>query len=69
LARKKTGTRGSKSCFHSASTPLRSVDGTVRFLAPGINTRDAITARHVNGSVSNLTNVLETGKETFAIFG
>ena len=44
------------------------IDGTVRFLAPGINTRDAITARHVNGSVSNLTNVLETGKETFADF-
>jgi hypothetical protein len=44
------------------------IDGTVRFLAPGINTRDAITARHVNGSVSNLTNVLDTGKETFADF-
>jgi len=43
-------------------------DGTVRFLAPGIHTRDAITARHVNGSISNLTNVLETGKETFADF-
>jgi hypothetical protein len=43
-------------------------DGTVRFLAPGINTRDAITARHLNGSISNLTNVLETGKETFADF-
>jgi hypothetical protein len=43
-------------------------DGTVRFLAPGINTRDAITARHVNGSISNLTNVLDTGKETFADF-
>jgi hypothetical protein len=43
-------------------------DGTVRFLAPGIHTKDAITARHVNGSVSNLTNVLETGKETFADF-
>ena len=43
-------------------------DGTVRFLAPGIQTRDAITARHVNGSISNLTNVLETGKETFADF-
>ena len=25
-------------------------------------------ARHVNGSISNLTNVLETGKETFADF-
>jgi hypothetical protein len=40
----------------------------VRFLAPGISTRDAITARRVNGSVSNLTNVLDTGKETFADF-
>ena len=44
-------------------------DGTVRFLAPGISTRDAITARRVNGSISNLTNVLDTGKETFADFG
>jgi len=43
-------------------------DGTVRFLAPGISTRDAITARHVNGDISNLTNVLDTGKETFADF-
>jgi hypothetical protein len=43
-------------------------NGTVRFLAPGIQTRDAITARHVNGHVSNLTNVIQTGKETFADF-
>jgi hypothetical protein len=43
-------------------------NGTIRFLAPGISTRDAITARHVNGSISNLTNVLDTGKETFADF-
>ena len=43
-------------------------EGTVRFLAPGINTRDAITARHVNGEISNLTNVTESGKETFADF-
>jgi hypothetical protein len=43
-------------------------NGTVRFLAPGINTRDAITARHVNGDISNLTNVLDSGKETFADF-
>ena len=38
------------------------IDGTVRFLAPGISTRDAITARRVYGHASNLTNVLETGK-------
>jgi hypothetical protein len=43
-------------------------EGTVRFLAPGINTRDAITARHVNASISNLTNVIDSGKETFADF-
>jgi hypothetical protein len=43
-------------------------DGIVRFLAPGIRTQDAITARRVNGSVSNLTNVVESGKPTFADF-
>jgi hypothetical protein len=43
-------------------------DGTVRFLAPGISTRDAIEARHVNGAISNLTNVVESKKETFADF-
>src|SRR4051812_1792359 len=43
-------------------------DGTVRFLAPGISARDAITARHVNGDISNLTNVINSGKETFAAF-
>jgi uncharacterized protein YhdP len=43
-------------------------EGTVRFLAPGIQTRDAITARHVNGDVSNLTNVIDSGKEAFADF-
>jgi hypothetical protein len=43
-------------------------DGTVRFLAPGISTGDAITARQVNGAVSNLTNVLDSGKPTFAEF-
>ena len=67
-ARGRTGTRGSRSCSRSGSTPSKSIDGTVRFLAPGISTKDAITARHVNGSISNLTNVLETGKETFADF-
>jgi uncharacterized protein DUF748 len=43
-------------------------EGTVRFLAPGIKTSDAITARHVNGEVSNLTNVIDSGKEAFADF-
>jgi hypothetical protein len=43
-------------------------DGTVRFLAPGISTRDAITARRVSGVISNLTNVVDSGKETYADF-
>ena len=43
-------------------------DGKVRFLAPGISTGDAITARNVEGQVTNLTNVVESGKETFADF-
>jgi hypothetical protein len=47
---------------------IKVADGTVRFLAPGIRTQDAITARHVNGAASNLTNVLEAGKRTFADF-
>jgi len=44
------------------------LNGTVRFLAPGISTRDAIEAHRVQGRVSNLTNVIETGKEAFADF-
>jgi hypothetical protein len=44
------------------------VDGTIRFLAPGISTKDAITARNVDGQVTNLTNVVESGKEAFADF-
>ena len=43
-------------------------NGTVRFLAPGIRTGDAITADKVYGRVSNLTNVIDSGKETFADF-
>jgi uncharacterized protein DUF748 len=44
------------------------IDGTVRFLAPGISTHDAITARHVHGAVTNITNVAGSGRETFADF-
>jgi hypothetical protein len=47
---------------------VRVSNATVRFLAPGISTRDAITASHVNGAVTNLTNVLKAGKRTFADF-
>ena len=43
-------------------------EGTVTFRAPGIRTQDSLTGSHLNGSVSNLTNVVTTGKETFAEF-
>jgi hypothetical protein len=42
--------------------------GTVKFLAPGIQARDALTARNVRGRISNLTNIVASGKETFADF-
>jgi hypothetical protein len=43
-------------------------EGTVSLLAPGIQTKDALTAEHINGRVTNLTNVANANKETFADF-
>lgn len=43
-------------------------NGTITLTAPGIQTRDAITLHDINGKVSNLTNVVEANKETFADF-
>ncbi|HEY7379368.1 MAG TPA: DUF748 domain-containing protein [Steroidobacteraceae bacterium] len=43
-------------------------DGTITFRAPAIRTEDAIKATHVNGQITNMTNVVESGKETFAGF-
>lgn len=43
-------------------------DGTVTFLAPGIQTKDALKAEHLNGTFTNLTNVADVNKETFADF-
>ena len=43
-------------------------DGTVTLLAPGIQTKDALKAENVNGKVTNLTNVSNANKETFADF-
>jgi hypothetical protein len=43
-------------------------DGTVTFRAPGIRTEDAIKATALNGELSNLTNVVDSSKETFAQF-
>ncbi len=47
---------------------VRVHNGTITFLAPGINTADAIKATNVQGQLTNLTNVADSGKETFADF-
>ena len=47
---------------------VRVHNGTVTFTAPGISTRDAIKATGLEGEVTNLTNVVDSGKETFAGF-
>lgn len=43
-------------------------DGTVRLRTPQIPIEHALVAHHVNAVLSNLTNVVESGKETFAQF-
>ncbi|MGH8176368.1 MAG: DUF748 domain-containing protein [Steroidobacter sp.] len=47
---------------------VRVRDGRITFRAPGIRTQDALTAEHVNAELLNLTNVIESGEETFAEF-
>jgi len=44
-------------------------DGTITFRAPAIRAEDAIKATHVTGEITNMTNVVESGKTTFAAFG
>ena len=43
-------------------------EGTITFRTPGIDTKDALTAHEVNGIITNITNVEEAEKETFAEF-
>lgn len=57
-----------KELFPFRFNTVRIHEGTVTFRAPGIQTKDALTARHIDGSVSNLTNVADSTKETFARF-
>jgi Domain of Unknown Function (DUF748) len=57
-----------KQLFPFRFNTVRIHDGTVTFRAPGIQTQDALTARHIDGRLSNLTNVADSDKETFAGF-
>lgn len=43
-------------------------DGSATFRAPGIGTKDALQASNIDGEITNMTNVVESGKETFAGF-
>jgi len=47
---------------------VRIEDGTVTFRAPAIRTQDAIKATNLSGEITNMTNVVESGKEAFASF-
>lgn len=57
-----------KELFPFRFNTVRVHDGTVTFRAPGIRTQDALTARHIDGQLANLTNVEDADKETFAGF-
>jgi Domain of Unknown Function (DUF748) len=58
-----------KQLFPFRFNTVRVHDGTVTFQAPGIKTQDALKAQHIDGTLSNLTNVADSTKETFARFG
>jgi hypothetical protein len=47
---------------------VRVKDATITFRAPGIRTQDALKARHVNGEITNITNVVDRDKDAFADF-
>lgn len=57
-----------KKLFPFRFNTVRVHDGTVTFRAPGIQTKDALTARHIEGRLANLTNVADSAQETFADF-
>jgi hypothetical protein len=57
-----------KQLFPFRFNTVRVHDGTVTFRAPGIKTQDALTARHIDGWLANLTNVADSNKDTFAGF-
>ena len=59
---------GFEALFPFKFNTVRVHNGTVTFTAPGISTRDAIKATGLEAEVSNLTNVVDKGKETFADF-
>jgi hypothetical protein len=47
---------------------IRVTEGIVTFRAPAIRTEDALKATNVNGEITNMTNVADSGIPTFAGF-
>jgi len=57
-----------ESLFPFRFNTVKVVDGTVTFRAPGIRAQDALEASRVNGVISNITNVVESDRETYTFF-
>ena len=57
-----------ESLFPFQFNTVKVFDGTVTFRAPGIRAKDALEATHINGVISNITNVVESDRETYTFF-
>lgn len=57
-----------ESAFPFRFNTVKVVDGIVTFRAPGIRAQDALEASHINGVISNITNVVESDRETYTFF-
>ena len=57
-----------ESAFPFRFNTVKVVDGIVTFRAPGIRAQDALEASRVNGVISNITNVVESDRETYTFF-
>jgi len=57
-----------ESSFPFRFNTVEVVDGIVTFRSPGIRAQDALVASHINGVISNITNVVESDRETYTFF-
>lgn len=57
-----------ESSFPFRFNTVKMVDGIVTFRAPGIRAEDALEASRINGVISNITNVVESDRETYTFF-
>jgi hypothetical protein len=57
-----------ESTFPFRFNTVKVVDGIVTFRAPGIRAKDALEASRINGVISNITNVVESDRETYTFF-